>query len=55
MKLLAFALLVLLLAMPAYGQDFQKGAEAYNRGDYSAALWATRMIRVQRIAPPWLA
>ncbi len=38
MKRLAFALLLLQLAMLAYGQDFQKGAEAYNRGDYAAAL-----------------
>ncbi len=38
MKLLAFALLVLLLAMPAHGQDYDAGLAAYERGDYAAAL-----------------
>ena len=30
--------LVLLLAAPVAGQDFDKGLEAYNRSDYAAAL-----------------
>jgi hypothetical protein len=29
---------VLLLALPAYGQDFQKGLDAYINGDYATAL-----------------
>ena len=34
---------VLLLALPAYGQDFQKGVDAYDNGDYATALreWRT--------------
>ena len=30
--------LALLLAVPAAGQDFQKGFEAYNNGGYATAL-----------------
>ena len=29
---------MLLLAMPAHGQNFQKGIDAANRGDYATAL-----------------
>ncbi len=29
---------LLLLALPAYGQDFQKGLDAYYSGDYATAL-----------------
>jgi hypothetical protein len=29
---------VLLLALPAYGQDWQKGLDAYHSGDYATAL-----------------
>ncbi len=38
MKLLAFALLVLLLAKPVYGHDYFTGLDAYSRGEYAAAL-----------------
>ena len=32
------ALLLLTLAAPASGQDFEKGSQAYERGDYATAL-----------------
>jgi TPR repeat protein len=38
MKRIAVALLLLTLAAPAWGQDYDKGIEAYSRGDYEAAL-----------------
>jgi len=38
---------VLLLALPAYGQDFQKGVEAYNSGDYATALREWRPLAEQ--------
>ena len=37
LRTLAFATM-LLLALPAYGQDFQTGLDAANRGDYATAL-----------------
>ncbi len=37
-RLLVVAALVVGLAMPALGQDFAAGVDAYKRGDYSTAL-----------------
>ncbi len=37
MKRLCLAFLMLFLALPAYGQDFDKGFEAYERGFKSAS------------------
>ena len=37
MKPICLAFLMLLLTLPAFGQDFDKGFEAYERGDYTAA------------------
>jgi len=41
---------VLLLALPAYGQDFQKGFDAYNNGDYATALREWRPLAEQGLA-----
>ncbi len=38
MKRILAAVLLLTLAAPAWGQDGQKGMQAYNRGDYATAL-----------------
>jgi hypothetical protein len=39
---------VLLLALgPAYGQDYQKGLDAYNSGDYATALREWRALAEQ--------
>ena len=38
MKRLCLAYFLLLLAIPAFGQDFDKGFEAYAGGDYVVAL-----------------
>ncbi len=37
-RLLVVAALAVGLAMPAWGQDFDAGLAAYERGDYAAAL-----------------
>ncbi|MCH7727453.1 MAG: hypothetical protein IH991_13370 [Planctomycetes bacterium] len=37
MKRILTALLLLMLATPAWGQDFEKGLQAYERGDYVAS------------------
>ena len=37
LRTLAFAAM-LMVALPAYGQDDQKGIDAYDRGDYATAL-----------------
>ncbi len=39
--------LALLLAAPAAGQDYQKGLEAYNNGDYATALREWRPLAEQ--------
>ncbi|MBM3508219.1 MAG: SEL1-like repeat protein, partial [Alphaproteobacteria bacterium] len=46
-KLVAVILAALLLALPAAGQDFDKGLEAYGRGDYAAALKEWRPLAEQ--------
>ena len=38
MKRILITLLLLMLATSALGQDFEKGLEAYGRGDYATAL-----------------
>ncbi len=38
MKRILAALLLLTLAAPAWGQDYEKGMQAYERGDYATAL-----------------
>ncbi len=46
--LLALVAAVLLaLALPAYGQDWQKGLDAYNSGDYATALRGWRPLAEQ--------
>lgn len=47
MKRLYLALLVSLLALPAWGQDYDAGAAAYKRGDYATALEAWRPLAEQ--------
>ena len=46
-KLVAMILAALLLALPAAGQDFQKGYDAHERGDYAAALREFRPLAEQ--------
>jgi len=41
---------VIALAFPAIAQDFQKGLEAVNRGDYAAALREWRPLAEQGVA-----
>ena len=38
MKRILAVLLLLTLAAPAWGQDFEKGYQAYERGDYATAV-----------------
>ena len=38
MNRIAATLLLITLAVPAWGQDLEKGMRAYERGDYAAAL-----------------
>ena len=47
MKRILAALLLLTLAAPAWGQDFEKGYQAYERGDYAAALREWRPLADQ--------
>ena len=47
MKHLFAALILVLLAAPAYAQDLKKGIEAYERGDYAAALREIRPLAEQ--------
>ncbi len=47
MKHLFAALILVLLAAPAYAQDPKKGIEAYERGDYAAALREIRPLAEQ--------
>jgi hypothetical protein len=49
LRTLAFATL-LALALPAYGQDLQKGLDAYNNGDYATALRELRPLAEQGYA-----
>ena len=42
--------LALLVALPAMAQDFEKGAAAYKRGDYAAALKELRPLALQGLA-----
>ena len=43
LRTLAFATM-LLLALPAHGQDWQRGVDAYNSGDYATALLVWRPL-----------
>ena len=45
MKRILTALLLLMLASPAWGQDFEKGLEAYERRDYATALQLLRLYQ----------
>ncbi len=47
MKRILAALLLLTLAAPAWGQDFEKGSEAYVQGDYATALREFRPLAEQ--------
>ena len=47
MKRILATLLLLTLAAPAWGQDFEKGKQAYERGDYVTALREWRSLAVQ--------
>ena len=47
MKRILAALLLLTLAAPAWGQDFEKGLEAYEQRDYAAALREWRPLAEQ--------
>ena len=38
MKRILAALLLLTLAAPAWGQDYEKGMQAYDRGDYTVKM-----------------
>ena len=49
-KLAAMILASLLLALPAAGQDFDKGLADYERGDYAAALKEMRPLAEQGLA-----
>jgi hypothetical protein len=42
-----FGVVLLLALEPAYGQDFQKGLDAYNNGDYATALREWRPLAEQ--------
>ena len=53
MKRIFAALLVLTLAAPALGQDYEKGLEAYDQGDYATALSEWRPLAEQGIVEPW--
>ena len=46
-KLVAVILAALLLALPAAGQDYDKGVAAYGRGDYATALKEWRPLAEQ--------
>ena len=46
-KLVAMILAALLLALPAAGQDYDKGGAAHGRGDYAAALREWRPLAEQ--------
>ena len=47
MKRVLAALLLLTLAAPAWGQDFEKGKQAYQRGDFATALREWRPLAEQ--------
>ncbi len=47
MKRILATLLLLTLAAPAWGQDFEKGRDAYKRGDYATALREWRPLANQ--------
>jgi hypothetical protein len=47
MKRLLAALLLLTLAAPAWGQDFEKGLRAYEKRDYVTALRELRPLAEQ--------
>ena len=38
MRYLIISVLAFMLSLPVAAQDFQKGVEAYERGDYATAL-----------------
>ena len=46
-RFLVVAALAVGLAMPAWGQDFQKGLDAYNGGDFLSALQEWRPLAEQ--------
>ena len=50
MRLLVVAALAVGLAMPAWGQDFDAGVAAFERGDYAAALREWRPLAEQGYA-----
>jgi hypothetical protein len=45
-----FGVALLLALVPAYGQDFQKGLDAADRGDYPTALREWRPLAEQGLA-----
>jgi hypothetical protein len=45
-----FGVVLLLALVPAYGQDFQKGRDAYDSGDYATALREWRPLAEQGYA-----
>ncbi len=45
MKRILAVLLLLTLAFPAWAQDYEKGRDAYLRGDYATALSEWRPLR----------
>ena len=47
MRYLLATALAVMLALPVAAQDFQKGFEAYQRGDYATALWEWRPLAEQ--------
>ena len=47
MKRILAALLLLTLAAPAWGQDFDKGMQAYEQRDYATALRELRPLAEQ--------
>ena len=47
MRYLLVAALAVILALPVAAQDFQKGFEAYQRGDYATALEEWRPLADQ--------
>ncbi len=47
MKRILVAILLLMLATPAWGQDFEKGVQAYERGDYATAYREWKPIAEQ--------
>ena len=51
MRCLVISALAFMLSLPVAAQDFQKGLEAYERGDYATALQVLRPLAKQGDAP----